>query len=171
MTAQPRPFQFSLRAIFIVMTALAVVCSGLFAGPVWATVLTGFLLVILTAVAFTVAVVYGRGYLRTFSVGAIFPCGMLSAWLAMNSYYFIASGELQYGPSGLGTSMSLRARVYVGIITGSVLTATLVCGLFAMLVRWVVERSQRTEPEPSAADPEAGPGDDGETPDGPVTEV
>ena len=73
MTTRPRPFQFSLRTLIIVMTALAVVCSGLFAGPLWATVLTALLLTMLTPVAFTVAVIYGRGYLRTFSIGALFP--------------------------------------------------------------------------------------------------
>ena len=53
---------------------MAIVCSGLFAGPIWVTALTLYILGMLTPVAITVAAIYGRGYLRTFSIGALFPC-------------------------------------------------------------------------------------------------
>ena len=76
-TPERRPFQFSLRTMFIVTTLVAVACSGLFAPVLPVVVATILGLIVLVSVALTVAVVHARGYLRTFCVGAIFPAGML----------------------------------------------------------------------------------------------
>ena len=72
MAKRSRPFQFSLRTKFIGMTVLAIACLGLFAGPEWVTGVTLMLIGALVPMALTVAVVYGRGYLRTFCIGGLF---------------------------------------------------------------------------------------------------
>jgi hypothetical protein len=147
MTSQTRPFQFSLRSIFIVTTLLAMVCSGLFAGPPEATVLTGVLLALLTPAGFAVTIVYGRGYLRTFSIGAMFPAAVQLFWpvavtgvAILNPYDFRADivGSFRRFPP-------LDLHAYVACVVLAATTAILVCGLFAMLVRWLVERQPGAE--------------------------
>ncbi len=146
--------------MFIVTTALAVVCSGLFAGPAWVSFVTLVVLGLLTTIVFAVAVVYGRGYLRTFAIGALFPSApLLLCWLYFAATILI---ELWGDPAGVarafspgGTADDSVPRLGVVILVGAATFVILLCGLFAMLVRWLVERVQR--PEPEAAEPAAEP--------------
>ena len=74
--APPRFLQFSLGTMFVVTTAVAIVCSLLFSMPTVA----GFPLLLVFSVALpaalTTVIIYGRGYQRTFCIGALFPAGM-----------------------------------------------------------------------------------------------
>ena len=154
MTTPHRPFQFSLRSLFIVTTLVAVVCSGLFAGPVWMTVLTLIALAVLIPIAITVALVYGRGYLRTFFFGASFPWAPLLFW---ESYAMVGVFYGGFALSDGGITRETRIAVAIGV--GAMALVTFLCGLFAMLVRWLVERQQRPWPEEASGEPVAAAGD------------
>ncbi|MHC4179554.1 MAG: hypothetical protein ACYSWU_18740 [Planctomycetota bacterium] len=126
------PFQYSLRTMFIVMTVLAVALSGIFAGPEWFSVLTGMFLGLTAPMVLTVALIYGRGYVRTFCIGALFPASLgLLAIIPGLSYPF-------YGMRGPGPSGS-ETGLYVGIFVLVAGIVIIVLGLVAMGVRWMVE--------------------------------
>lgn len=65
--------QFNLRQLLLSMVVLSVAFAVLFAFPSWlASVLLG-IAAILQLVALTTCVVYGRGAIRAFCLGALFP--------------------------------------------------------------------------------------------------
>ncbi len=139
--------QFSLRTILVVMTLSALLCGLLFASPGFVGMLTLFFLYTAAPVALTITIVYGRGYLRTFAIGAMFPGGLAVFF----SYAVLFSGFGGLYEGELGIRLVLCAYL-VGLFV--------VLGLyggFAMLVRWLVERWQRpdTETEPEISQPES----------------
>jgi hypothetical protein len=69
--SRARPFQFSLRTMFIVVTAVALWCSGLFAPYAGARFLTLGLWLFSVPLVLVVTVVYARGYKRTFAIGSL----------------------------------------------------------------------------------------------------
>jgi hypothetical protein len=134
--AQPprraRPFQYSLQSALILMTATAVALSLLVASPVWLARLTAFVLGMALPMVLTVTLVYGRGPLRTFSIGALFPAGLMC---------LSAVGNLSYN---WGAGMFAGGRpeerpVIVGFIVCACL-AIVLFGLVALGVRRLVER-------------------------------
>lgn len=133
------PFQYSLRTMFIVMTVLAVALSGIFAGPPWLSMLTGLFLGVAAAMVLTIALIYGRGYVRTFSIGALFPAGLtligLLPVLTQPLYYIWDSPDRP----------DRDAPFYVGIsvlLAGVMIVAM---GLIAMGMRWMIEAPQRQQ--------------------------
>ena len=73
----PPRFQFSLFSMFVVTTAVAATCSLTFTMPAVAAIpLFGVFSMVLTAVLIT-GIIYGRGYQRTFCIGAVVPFGVL----------------------------------------------------------------------------------------------
>lgn len=139
-------FQFSLRSFLVVMTVAAIGCGLLFGAPI----AFGFFLLffVFTAVplALTIAIVYGRGYLRTFAIGAMFPGGLALLY----SYVLLAGG---FG----GWDDDLETRIYLSAYLVGLFVLLALYGGIAMLVRWILERRQtnQVEPEPVAPDPES----------------
>ncbi len=128
------PFQYSLRTMFILTTVLAVAVSLLFAvPPVVRLVAAAFFALLLPSVV-TVVLIYGRGYARTFCVGAIFPAGV-SIWPFQSGVPLLVYGL--GGPGGVDD-----VGYVPGIWIGVTLVVSLVFGLIAMGVRWLVEASQ-----------------------------
>ena len=70
-----RPFQYSLRSMFVVTTAAAIGLSLLVAGPYWLIMLVLVIVALAIPMLLTIALIYGRGAIRTFSIGALFPAG------------------------------------------------------------------------------------------------
>jgi hypothetical protein len=138
--------QFSLRSSLAMMTAAAIGCGLLFGGPI----VLGFLLLLffftVIPLALTITIVYGRGYLRTFAIGAMFPGGLALLY----SYVVLASGD-GLDDDDLETRMMLAA-----FLVGLCMVLALYGGT-AMLVRWSIERWQtrRDEPEPVVSVPES----------------
>ena len=142
--AEPRarPFQFSLRTMFIVTTIVAVLCSGLFSPWEWVRNLTLLYLFVTVPMVAVVGIIYSRGYARTFWIGAVFPAAV-----------FILCAVSDSDPSKMFKSIVPDfgdpndpdvTRFQLGL---SILIALLVVvfhGLTAMGVRWMVESSTRT---------------------------
>jgi hypothetical protein len=141
---QPKgaPFQYSLRTMLIVMTVLAVALSGIFAGPPWASTLTGLLLSLLATMVLTVGIIYGRGYGRTFCIGGLFPAALILIAYKPDYMDLVRAIGWQdyYGTFGSPDEI-LPWRVALSIFVAGVMIV--VSGLVAMGVRWMMEGSQR----------------------------
>lgn len=70
-------YQFTLRAL-LGATALVALFGGLlFAAPPVVRGLTAIALMLLMPMVWTVVLTYGRGYVRTFAIGALLPSGVV----------------------------------------------------------------------------------------------
>jgi hypothetical protein len=74
--------QFSLRHLLILMVVLSVAFAVLFAFPDWLASALLSLVSILLLVALTACVVYGRGHIRAFCIGAMFPAVLVAIVVA-----------------------------------------------------------------------------------------
>jgi len=134
-----RVLQFSLRTVLVVMTFAALVLGAVFAMPIG--VFSYILLVshVPVVTVFVVCAVYGRGYFRTFAIGAGLPAGLVlfSPYLIQFVYY----GFDDFIDESSG---STTARlVFVGYLVVGVLLCVVNGGL-AMVVRWLVEKDRET---------------------------
>ena len=141
--AKTTPPQFSLRTMFVVTTSLAVVLPLLLTAPLQVRVICSGVLVIMLPVVLTTALVYGHGYYRTFCIGALIPAG-LTAMPVGSSWLFIASMQQSLDPFFGDTPYAPAIYVAVDFL------ASLLAGLVAILVRWLIER-----PKHPLADPES----------------
>jgi len=140
--------QFSLRTVLVVMTIAALLCGALFAAPaIVGFLLTGFVLTAMPLVL-TIMLIYGRGYLRTFAIGALFP-GVI---VMLYSYAAFAS-VLDDLDDALETSW--EAGLTMVIYTAFAAFVLALYGGTAMLVRWFIERPRREQPVPAQAEPES----------------
>jgi hypothetical protein len=131
----PRPrFQFQLRTALIVMTALAILLSAVFAGLPGVAMTTAVLLATGIPMCLTIVLVYGRGYQRTFCIGALFPSGLILSWTAPLS--------LPYGLMIADSDDPQVALVLgIAILIGAVVIISF--GLAAVGLRWLIERQDR----------------------------
>lgn len=149
-----RPFQFSLRTLFIVSFFFAIFCAGIFSKYDVVRYLTLLVHEMFWFYVFLAWAIYARGYLRTFGIGA--SISFLFPWL-VTGYFWIALVTLLFSPDSSiffqtkslddGISFfwpSLAALILVGdgIITGGTM----------VLARWLIDRSRReTQAEQSMA--------------------
>lgn len=127
------PFQYNLRTMLIVMTALAVALSGIFAGPAGLSLLTGLFLGIMAPMVLTIGLIYGRGNLRTFCIGALFSAGLILFSLTPAASYWLVGVP---GPADPDTAP------YVGVYVLVAGVVIVVMGLVAVGVRWMIEACQ-----------------------------
>lgn len=139
-----RPFQYSLRTLFIITTVLAILCAGLFATPDWIRWIIAALCLFFIPVIFISSVIYCRGYMRTFFIGALITVGPLVAVKVYFSFWFIISFFESSSDSGFAPFMP-------GMIFFGIIILSMIAGLTAMLVRWIIESAQRkaSQIEPS----------------------
>lgn len=154
--AQPaaRPFQFSLRTMFIVTTVVAVLCSGLFAAPGWARILTLLCWAIALPAVMTAITIYGRGYLRTFGIGGLLAMGPLLFWNLIAGYYILAVfGSASDWSSLTDLDKDDEYRYLPGIFVACYTALSILLGLVVVGVRWMIESSQRPHPPQTSCDP------------------
>ena len=116
-------------------------CAGLFAGPVWAVVLTAYCLLLATPVTLTMVAIYGGGYRRTFCIGAMFPAGIL---LLHGGQTGLA--VLTYRMGGMSGSLAASDRLTIGITLGVAMVAVVGSGFLAVAVRRLVEAEKGAQP-------------------------
>jgi hypothetical protein len=138
--------QFGLRAMFVVTTVLAVFCSAVYRLPEKLAVMASLCLLVSVPVALTVVLIRGRGYARTFSVGAMFPAGLLFLSLLFSQYGFdaiffnVIDEFLDWNDERL--ILSIFLGMYSVLVIGN--------GLLAVAVHWALDRGQeqdRREPQ------------------------
>jgi hypothetical protein len=143
--------QFSLRTLLIAMTGLAVFLSGLFAGPSWMSLITVGVVLMTVSICLTVGVGYGRGYVRTFCIGALFPSGSILTWTSLFgfpiSFYGLSVCEgavIFAAPSDATlTKLIMAIAVLIGILV------VIAFGFAACGLRWLIEH--RTRPVDSGS--------------------
>jgi hypothetical protein len=123
-------FRFSLRAQMILVTAVALIL-GLFAAGGWqiAWVLLHGLVYCLAPTPLVIIALFGRGELRTFSIGALVP--WVGAWTQSPPSF-----ALVYNPG-------LSALQMFGWMLGStifMLVSSVACGVLAVFTtRWIAK--------------------------------
>ena len=135
-----RPFQFTLRTTFIVMTAAALTMSATMAAPAF---LAGLCLVawfVILPVILTVVVIYGRGYQRTFCIGALFPA---TSCLLGTGAFVALMWVFPEDASSVLTDLRDKHLYRIAMVLMATLLAAVVAGLLAIWVRRLVERPER----------------------------
>jgi hypothetical protein len=137
------PFQYSLRTMLAVTAFLAVSCSLLFASPGWVRVAGALCLTLILPAMLTVLLVYGRGYVRTFCIGAVFPSGitLLSTAVILAYITFAIAFNTARIWQALGTleDVGYSPAIFVGISWG----LSVLVGLIGVGVRWSIEGPRR----------------------------
>ncbi|MEE8451211.1 MAG: hypothetical protein V3R99_04820 [Thermoguttaceae bacterium] len=129
-------FQFTLRSIFALTTLTAIFFSAYFAGPEWSKLGCLLFAMALLPVSLTVALIYGRGYLRTFCIGGLIPCSMT---VIFGSYLLL--GEFIGGLDNPFSTWSIykEANWILLSFVAVPFVVSLATGVLAMAVRSVVE--------------------------------
>ena len=156
LATEPRghPFQFTLRTMFIVTTVVAVLCSGLFAAPGWARLLTVACWAIALPAVMATVTIYGRGYLRSFGIGGLFAMGPLLFWDLIAGYYIlVVFGSLSDWSSLTDLDKDDGFRYVPGIFVACYTAFSILLGLVVVGVRWMIESSQRPQPPQTNCDP------------------
>ncbi len=139
-TLARRRFGLTLRTTVVFAAVVAAALAGLWVPIAGVQAATLVYLAILVTAMLTVTVIYGRGYVRTFAVGALFPAGVafLCAFFGGGEDLFNYSRFFRDQPPAV--LMVLAVAVVLGLI--------LLAGLFAAGIRWMVESAQREDAPP-----------------------
>jgi hypothetical protein len=127
--------------MFVVTTVLAVFCSAVYRLPERLALLASLCLLVSVPVVLTVVLIHGRGYARTFSVGAMFPAGLSFLSLLLAQYGFdaivfdVINEFLDWNDYRLILSVFLG--VYSLVVVGN--------GLLAVAVHWALDRGQEQD--------------------------
>jgi hypothetical protein len=129
---QPSPrFQFGISTLLGITTGTAVICALLFPMPGSIAIpLMVFITFTVLPAVWTTVIIYGRGYQRTFGIGAMFPVGVLLLCLDVFGRTF---GALSMG-SGGGDDRIIRLTLFVLWIS------CLLVGMICVGVRRFLER-------------------------------
>lgn len=112
------------------ITVASVGCAVLFSAPVQLAVATIAFLITLMPVALSIALIYGRGYVRTFAIGAAFP------GVPLPVYAYLLLERVSVGSDVLQTRLAPALLFCVPLV---------ILGLYggvAMVVRWLIGRLQ-----------------------------
>jgi hypothetical protein len=145
-----RPFQFSLRTLFIVSFLFAIFCAGIFSKYDVVRYLTLLAHETFWFYIFLAWAIYARGYLRTFGIGA--SISFLFPWLVTAYLWFVCVFYLFYLDSpGNGLSDVFQTKSLedgISFFWASIAALILVGdGIFTggtmVLARWLIDRSRR----------------------------
>jgi len=135
--AAPKPLerpaaQFSIRAMLLATAAMAALCCIFFVLPpqVGATVL--LLAICLLMPATLAALVYGRGWLRAFAVGATPPLAIVFLWI---------SGLGDHEPPLYGFGPDFQSLTLYFVVLGVIIVTS---GLVGQTVYWWCSRQRRS---------------------------
>lgn len=157
-----RRFQFSLLTLFLFSLLFGICCAGIFNPYNFVRVLT---LLAVQAVLFYVYLtwwIYGRGYLRTFSIGAtmsfVFPWAVTGImWILLPFTFFNSNGISQFETliGGTATLSDGIAFLWQSILAFILLFDSLFTGGTMVFTRWLIDRSRRKAAEtfPNADQP------------------
>lgn len=138
--------RFTLKTMLAAVSAAALVCTVFFALPGMISLIVLGVFWMLLPAALVAGIVYGRGYGRAFSIGAVVTGGcMPMLWLyAMFSGFAIIS-DIDFADSGGEEVVILQ--IYFAVIFGCIAAS----GLVSMAVRWWSLRQQSAAtPVPAA---------------------
>jgi hypothetical protein len=150
-----RRFQYTLRTLFALTTAAAISCAIFFGLPAWVSAVAAVCVIVSMPGVLTVMLIYGRGYTRTFCIGALFPAGACLSPVASYYSFQIVVQLLNEVMDSVETNIAVLVflNVYFAVVLGN--------GPLAVGVRRLVEAGQPAPASSSPADepPEATEGD------------
>ena len=114
--------QFTLRGLLATMTLTGILCGLLVGASLPIRLITATFLFIMAPMVLTVCVIYGRGYFRTFAIGALFP-----ASLSFVTAYYLVAVAYEYDDDE-----SLLAKLFVLLFIAGAFLVFLVYGAIAM---------------------------------------
>ncbi len=123
-----RPFQFSLRTLFILTTFLAAALGMLVTAPTIVRLCTAGFFTLLLPMVLVIVLIYGRGYARTFCVGALFPSAIL-LWPVSGYPVFFYAIATDFDEMGW----------WAGLWVASIVIISTIFGLLAIGVRRAIE--------------------------------
>ena len=148
---KPEPVQFSLASILLVITLTAAVFSSVLAGSDTARVAVVFVLTVAVPMILTVLLVYGRGYLRTFCIGALFPAAATATLIVPLAFQCVDFFLYNYNrigrvgrPGDEGEWLAIAILIYGVVI--------LLFGSVAVAIRWRLEAPQRRQQKQALPD-------------------
>ena len=138
--------QYTSRTLLALTTAVAIACAVFFTLPPWVSVVAAVCVVISMPAVLTVMLIYGRGYTRTFCIGALFPAGVLLSPIASTYTFQIVAELLNEVFDSLEPNIAVLVslNIYFAVVLGN--------GLLAVGVRRLMEAGQPTPPRPSPTD-------------------
>lgn len=155
---QPRRFQFSLRTLFIVSFFIAILCAGIFCKYDAVRQLTEVVALLMYSSSLLGIAIYGRGYVRTYAIGACFPLTILLYPGFLQEMEMTLSGSQIYSVPQINpfterflttkaSTMDEGIPYFVPslVILGYLLYTNLSGGTM-VLTRWLIDRSRRQEP-------------------------
>ena len=135
--------QFSIGSLLVATAVVAVTCSLFFSMPNGVATPALILITLALPCVFTTIAIYGRGYQRTFSIGALFPAG---AMLVCTSLMLLIHSISAYQNSvSRWTTFVDKVGPYYRPYVGVAWVSSLLFGLLAAVVRWLTERGHRRE--------------------------
>jgi hypothetical protein len=157
--SRPRRFQYSVRAMFGLTTAVAIACAIFFAMPAWVGGLTTACVVISMPGVLAIVVVYGRGNTRAFGIGALFPASLClltcSSSDGLKLLQQVVIDLLDFPESGIAFLIFLN--IYFAIVLGNGFLAVGMRRWLESGQRLVVPPSPAGDQEPQAAEADADP--------------
>lgn len=139
---QPPKPQFGLRTL-LGLFVVAAMLGSIFTMPEWLGGMVAFFLMLALPVTLVTLLVYGRGYLRAFCIGALVPSGaqVIAVAIVFMLLMFDRPSRLR-GLSALFEIFDeIGGNIRVAFVTLALLS--LATGALAVGVRWLVERPYR----------------------------
>ena len=139
---QPPKPQFGLRTL-LGLFVVAALLGSIFTMPTWLGGMVAFFLMLALPVTLVTLLVYGRGYLRAFCIGALVPsvAQVIAATIVFMMLMFDRPLPSR-GLSGLFQRFDeIGANVRVAFVVLALLST--MTGALAVAVRWLVERPYR----------------------------
>ncbi|MCE5268670.1 MAG: hypothetical protein LLG00_12370 [Planctomycetaceae bacterium] len=134
------PFQFTLRTMFIVTTVVAIAMGGLCTPIAGVQALALLYLSLLVPALLTITLIYGRGYVRTFAIAALFPAGF-----ALLCTMIYGLEDVFEADRFLAERQAAPAMV---LVVASAMALIVLAGVTGMGMRWMIE-SPRPRPPAS----------------------
>jgi hypothetical protein len=134
-------FQFSLSTLFIVTTLVAVSCSLLWTMPNVTATFSLLAVSLALPAVFTTVLIYGRGYRRTFCLGALFPAGAML--VCSNLMVMIHAISAYQNDTSIWMEFADKVGPYYRPFVGAAWVLCILIGLLCVGVRWLTERSNR----------------------------
>jgi hypothetical protein len=144
-----QPWQYSLKTLFLITLGLAVALAVVVSFPNGIAVPLLICLAIAIPAFLTVVAIYGSGYQRTFSIGALFPtCTLLYAtgWL-MGLTLIEGPGPSTFDSLGDWLELFDEVGGPYRVYTGSAWLLAVAVGWMAVGVRYRLERRARRDDE------------------------
>jgi hypothetical protein len=126
--------QFSLRSMFAVTFAVAMVCTLVFRVPSLVAVPLLALLSTILAAALTAIIIYGRNYQQTFAIGAVIPLSPVMFFLGIIMIGLATDPVQSWSELGFHS-------IRIGIV--ACWLSSILCGLVSVGVRRLVENPRR----------------------------